>query len=136
MAIHLTIADLDLSVRHLESALNVHHKQRVFDWAPKRCIDTRFVHKNIWKFRPTNEYVEKEIIPLLRKTKEAVMAMCFEDYSKDERKKLVVYTRNITLRIMNLSENYMHGKPSDFAPEDKLEEVEEQIWAEIALGRG
>lgn len=135
MSLRLSIADLDLAVQDLRSAFCVPPEKRGVAWAGGRCVDTRFVHKNVWKFRPNKKDVESQIIPLLRDTKEAVIAMCLGDYNEDERKRLVVYARNIGLRLANLEENYLRDKPSDFAPDDRLDNEEKRIWEHIASAR-
>ena len=130
MGVCLSIVDLDLSVHECRSALKVPDEMRDIKWAAGRCISTRFVHKNVWNFRPSNEYV-KEIMPLFEKSKEAVIRMCYNGFGNDEKTRLVIYARNITLRALNLEENYLCDKPSDFAPDSKIQEVEDAITARL-----
>lgn len=131
----LSIVDLDVGVFRLRSALEVPLEDRKVKWGRRGCINSRFVHKNIWKSRPEKARVEQEIIPLLRETKEAVITLCFEYCKENKKKKLVEYARNIALRIANLEENYLNDKPSDFAPDDRLVKEEKKVWAQVAAGR-
>jgi len=133
MAIDAAFADLDVGVSRLQVGLDVPTKKRSIKWASKRCVYSRFVHKNIWEVCPDNRRVE-EILDLLRSTRSAIITMCFGKVTSEEREKLILYIRNIGLRIINLEENYLNDKPSDFAPTDKLIEEEKKVRAEVAAG--
>ena len=131
MGVRLEVADLDLAARECEAALEVSQEYRHIEWASGRCVNTRFVHKHIWKSRPRKDYVKSKIIPLLKTTRDAIIAIRFDNYKQDEKERLVVYARNIALRIVNLEENYLLDRPSDFAPDDRLEKVEKEIWEKV-----
>lgn len=134
MAVDAAFADLDIGVSRLREGLELNPEERDMNWACQRCVYSRFVHKNIWEICPGNERVE-EIMNLLRETRAAVITKCFDKkLTNEEREKLIIYARNIGLRIINLEENYLHNEPTDFAPDDKLEEEEKNVRAEVKAG--
>ena len=132
MGVRVCTADLELSLARLSSGLDTPAEDRRFEWAQERCIFSRYVHKNVWKFRPDKKRVEEEIIPLLYRTKEAVITMCLNGFSEEEKRKLVKYARNISVRIINIEENYLNDRPSDFAPDALLDKEEREIWAQVS----
>lgn len=133
MAVDLAFVDLDTGVSRLRKGLDVPPNKRGMKWSSSRCVYSRFVHKNIWEVHPEKDRVEG-IVQLLRKTRAAVITACFAKTSHDEREKLIIYARNIGLRIVNLEENYLKDKPSDFARDDNLVQEEKRVRDEIDRG--
>ena len=67
------------------------------------------------------DYVER-IIRVLAKGQKEIMAADMSVYDEQERRRIKKHIRNIKSRIENLTNNYLLGKPSAFAPDDKLED--------------
>ena len=110
---------VELRVAQLESALETNVSLRDSSWAYDRCGDTREIHEDVWERRPPRRYVKKKVIPLFKRTDRAVSTVRragpYVDYIEG-------FSRNTKARIRNLN-NYVEGKPSDFAPDAKLEDV-------------
>ena len=71
---------------------------------------------------------------MLRRTRAAVITTCFRERKDEERENLIIYARNIGLRIINLENNYLLGRPTDFAPDDELMKEEKRVREEVAWG--
>ncbi len=133
MGVDVSFVDLDSAVSRLKTGLELPPDRRGMTWASRRCVYSRFVHKNIWEARPEKEKV-RQIVDLLRETQNAVIRKCFQETNPEAKEKLVMYARNIGLRIINLEENYLQDRPSDFAPDDRLKEEEERVRASVNAG--
>ena len=120
----------------LRAALAVPSPRRDILWAHGCCRKSREIHESVWLSHPSREWVECEVMPLLERVEELVLAVRCDQKS---RPKLKLFTRNIAARARNLR-NYVHGKPSAFAPSPLLNRVkgtklspEESLRSMLAL---
>jgi hypothetical protein len=92
-------------------------------WARNVCIESRSVHVATWRFCPPRDFVAETALPLLLRAQKKLRELVgIKDLPNEEREKLETYSRNLELRIRNIAENYLHGRPSAFIPDDKLSE--------------
>jgi len=77
-------------------------------WCRGCCAATRRVHFAIWRYRPCAEYVEKQVLPLLRRAKTAIL------------RARPNVAENVEVRVLNLAERYCQNKPSAIRPGDFL----------------
>jgi hypothetical protein len=77
------------------------------------------VHFAIWRCRPCTEYVEKEVLLLLRRTKTAILR-ARPNVAGKTRPDLTDFAENVEVRILNLAERYCQNKPSAIRPGDLL----------------
>lgn len=99
--------------------------ERGVEWGHDVCTCSRFVHINTWKSCSDRDCVKKEVIPLLTRARDDVLAAREGGGgSCADKKKLTEYADNIETRIKNIANNYMQGKSSAFVPKDKISEWE------------
>jgi hypothetical protein len=90
------------------------------------CTYSRFVHMNVWKDLTSREEVKRKLIPLLESAGNHVAALKKEKYLNEDQVGKVAYCAdNICLRLDNLRNNYIKGRPSEFPP-DMIEFRREQ----------
>jgi len=64
--------------------------------------------------------VKRDVIPPLNKSQQGILALLASGSApKGSVKKLAKFAANIASRIQNLQNNYLEGKGSDFAPEER-----------------
>jgi len=89
-------------------------------WAHDMCALSRSIHVEVWEIRPNLQYVRDRVLPLLQKTSKAVNAVP----RTGEYGQLVgAFAENIAARANNIANNYLNGKPSDFLPNARLQDV-------------
>lgn len=111
---------LEHTVEELESSMNTIPDKRDPDWPHMWCRLSRLIHIAIWDECPEPKYTQK-IIEILTEVTNQLCALDTRGYDQDEKQRIKRHLRNIKLRIKNLKDNYTQGKPSDFAPDDKLD---------------
>lgn len=99
------------------------NEQGRMTWARDVCIGSRSIHVATWRFCPPREFVTETVLPLLLCAQKKLSELVgVKDLSSEDRKKLKTYARNLDLRIRNISDNYLRGRPSAFIPDDTLSE--------------
>lgn len=106
---------LNLSLVCLRSALKTTAKARDLHWAHELCTVSRFIHVGIWRELPGREWVRQEVLPLLERAQREFTdtGECVR-LDKKAKEKMRHYCRNLELRMQNIVENYLQGKPSAF----------------------
>ena len=86
---------------------------RQSEWGKDGCFVSRKVHGAVWEWEPEVEYVRDVVIPQLEELRDAVAAAKPVGEYADS---LGVYAQNVNIRIQNLRDHYLEGKPSSFDP--------------------
>ena len=111
----------NLSQDVFETILNTLPEGRNPDWPHILCRISRLIHIAVWD-EGTDFISTQKVIGLLNKAKDQMCAFDTSVYDEDEQKRIKKHIRNVTWRIKNIEDNYMQGKLSDFAPDDKLDD--------------
>ncbi|HUT28548.1 MAG TPA: hypothetical protein VMX13_02060 [Sedimentisphaerales bacterium] len=117
---------LVLSIQKLESMIMVPVEERNVEWAHDICTSSRFVHVNVWRFQPDRKRV-RDIIELLERARSELLSILNSGDYDNDRKKFQEYIDNVGARVANLKNNYLTGKPSAFAPHDKISEQRHEV---------
>lgn len=121
----IELTNLSLILKRTESLLTVPKRKRDFRWAHEVCTMSRFIHLNVWTSCAEDEYVKRQVLPLLKKAAhelEAIRKAGGQD--NDTKIALLATRRNVEARIRNLQTNFLAGKLSDFMPEDRIGKLE------------
>jgi len=119
--------DVSLSILKMKSLLAVPLKMRNVAWAHDTCTTSRFIHLDVWRFGLKRQYVEKRVLPLLIQAKAELRALAESGVEVSDREKIYMYMRNDELRIKNIQENYLNGKPSGCVPNDTISDLQDRI---------
>lgn len=114
---------LSLNINKLDRKLRSELKDRNIQWAKEVCTACRFVNIDVWRQKPDSVYLRNNVIPLLELARNELLAMvnCSE-LSEEDKKVFIAELSNIELRVTNIEKNYLAGKRSSFAPDEKLSE--------------
>jgi hypothetical protein len=110
---------LEECLRALRAGMNVPAKRRDSDWAHNQCVGTRRLHEAVWRGRHDKGMVRDKVLPLLKRVEGTIRALARR--TGDGR--LNVLALNISDRWRNISENYLHDKPSEFLPSSLLQAI-------------
>jgi len=112
--------DLQQLLDHFASVVNAASGAPDAGWTYCACMISRDIHVAVWETRPDFEYVRRRVIPLLGAAERAVRKASPVGHCKDL---IPDFADNIAARLGNIENNYLAGKPSAFAPEDRLKDV-------------
>lgn len=114
------IMEVEKILREMLSLLEVLECERDMKWAQSVCSASRMMHIEVWSISPSIEEVEKRVIPVLEQAKRSLRHLAHDPQAYDG-EVIYSYAENVGARIENLM-NYVRGRPSDFAPMDRLSE--------------
>jgi len=117
----IAVLDLGVAVECLRSLLDVPPAERGVSWAHEVCTYSRYIHINVWTERPSIRYVRKEIVgKLLNKAaREVEVLATLNRFNEVERSEIQHFHKNISLRVENIKNNFLSGRPSDFDPAEE-----------------
>jgi len=110
--------EVELYMSRLAEALEVDENKRNGEWAHRVCVLTREIQEAVFNSRPERKFVKREVVPLLRRAADAVDRVPRKGRYKN---KINDFVGNIRARADDLEQNYVNGKPSEFAPAELRE---------------
>jgi hypothetical protein len=115
---------LSVSMKMLDRKVQVPPDQRDIQWARQVCSASKSVHVDVWTNYPDSEYVRTNVLPLLELTRDALLAMVECSMLDQKTREIFVAESNtIDSRLVNISKNYLEGKPSALMPGDTSPET-------------
>lgn len=114
----VAMVDLDFALEQMLSLFDVQEQERRVPWMHEICAYSRLIHLNTWADRPPVEFVRAKVLDAVlkraaREVTEQIEKRCFSEAELEIARH---FRENVILRIRNLEENYLSGKPSDFDP--------------------
>ena len=95
---------VERNVRLLSGRLNAAASERDIQWARDCCSFSREIQLGIWQFRPSFDYVEKTVLPLLERACKEVRK------SARPRSGFAPLANNIKIRATNIRSVYLRSK--------------------------
>ena len=128
---------LALSMEDLDRLIRVLPEERDLDWVHELCNVSRYIHLDVWGCCCEHSYVEEAVLQLFRKTVRELDAMAtVGGISSAMKRAVVVAKRNVTIRIKNLEENYLQGKPSRCEPPSDCDDLRAKIVSNDGKRKG
>ena len=115
----MSCARVRLLVGQIAACLEIDAVERDCDWAENHCRNSRLIHVAIWQWEHDHEYVRDTVIPLLEKTRTAILAAA-ENMPDDVQKYFADFADNVAVRTANLKERYLKGLKSKIRLRDLL----------------
>ena len=116
--------DPSLLLYKLEFLLTVPNTKRDGNWADNVCLESAFVHINVWKFCPKREIVREIVIPSLREARRQLLVLARSNKGRPLAERIVERANNVRDRLNNLERNYLCGKPSAFIPDSTISKLD------------
>jgi hypothetical protein len=111
---------LTTSIAKMAALVAVPQQRWTRGWARNICKTGRTIHVAVWREQPERDFVGSEVLPLLAKACELLMASRDAPRLKPTSQEIKVYASNTQERADNIRQNYMHGLRSAFRSNSRL----------------
>lgn len=111
------------SIKRMKKLLRVPADKRNLPWARALCEAGRDLHNDVWEKCLLNTLVEGTVVKLFQKSGRFLARLKPAYEGRRGLSEMEDFLRNNSLRLENITENYLQGRLSAFPPDSGISKI-------------